>query len=172
MGRKQDQMEPERRCPKCAQVIPWGEIECPLCSEQHGHLWSLRRDAFLLVIFVLLILLFVVTSLAVRSYHAREEISAQDWNRRGEEELKAGYAGAALADFRNALYHSRGNALYELRLAQALASTGHFAEPRTYLVNLRERDPGNGTVNLELARLAVREHAIPEAVRYFHDAVY
>jgi hypothetical protein len=27
-------------------------------------------------------------------------------------------------------------------------------------------------VNLELARLAVREHAVSEAVQYFHDAVY
>jgi tetratricopeptide (TPR) repeat protein len=135
-------------------------------------LWSLRRDTFLLVIFALLILMFVITGFAVRSYHARERSLAQDWNSRGEAELRAGNAGAAIADFRNALSHARDNALYQLRLAQALAATAHFQEARNYLMNLREREPGNGPVNLELARLAVREHVIPEALRYFHDAVY
>ena len=86
--------------------------------------------------------------------------------------LKSGHAGAALADFRNALAYSRDNSLYQLRLAQALVATGRVQEARTYLLSLREREPGNGPVNLELARLAVREHDIPEAVQYFHDAVY
>ena len=68
--------------------------------------------------------------------------------------------------------YSRDNPLYQLRLAQALVATGRVQEGRTYLLSLRERDPGNGPVNLELARLAVREHDSPEAVQYFHDAVY
>jgi len=165
-------MEPDRPCPLCGRTIPWGETECPLCSEHHGYLWSLRRDTFLLVIFALLILMFVITGFVVRSYAARERRLAQDWNSRGEMELRAGHAAAALADFRNALSHARDNALYQLRLAQALASTGQFQQARNYLLNLREREPGNGPVNLELARLAVREHSIPEAVQYFHDAVY
>jgi tetratricopeptide (TPR) repeat protein len=97
---------------------------------------------------------------------------AQDWYNRGEAELKAGNAEGALADLQNALFYWQDNALYRLRLAQALAATGHLREASAYLLNLREHEPGNGTVNLELARLAVREHAIPEALRYFHDAVY
>jgi predicted Zn-dependent protease len=127
---------------------------------------------FLLVIFVLLILVFVITGFLVRAYRARERSLAQDWNSRGKVELRSGHAGAAIADFRNALSHARDNALYQLQLAQALAEAGQFQQARNYLLNLRDREPGNGLVNLELARLAVRENVIPEAVRYFHDAVY
>ena len=165
-------MELDRRCAKCGQAIPWGEPECPFCSERLGYFWSLRRDTFLVLVFVLLILLFVITGFAVRRYHAVERGLAQDWYSQGEQALKAGHAEAALADFRNALAYSRDNSLYQLRLAQALAATGRVQEARTYLLSLRDREPGNGPVNLELARLAVREHAIPEAVQYFHDAVY
>jgi tetratricopeptide (TPR) repeat protein/predicted nucleic acid-binding Zn ribbon protein len=165
-------MEPDRRCAKCGQAIPWGEPECPLCSERFGYFWSQRRDTFLIVVFALMILLFVITGYTVRRYHAVERGLAQDWYSRGEEALKASHAGAALADFRNALAYSRDNPLFQLRLAQALVATERVPEARTYLLNLRERDPGNGPANLELARLAVREHAIPEAVQYFHDAVY
>jgi tetratricopeptide (TPR) repeat protein len=124
------------------------------------------------MVIVLLILLFVITGFTVRRYHAVERGLAQDWYNQGEQALKAGHAAAALADFRNAVAYSRDNPLYQLRLAQALAATGRLQEARTYLLSLRDREPGNGPVNLELARLAVREHAIPEAVQYFHDAVY
>jgi tetratricopeptide (TPR) repeat protein len=165
-------MEPERRCPVCGQAIPWGETKCPLCSQRHGYLWWLRREAFLGVIFTVLILLFVITGFAVRFYHRLERGLAQDWSSRGEAELKAGNAGAALADFRNALFYWQDNALYRLRLAQALAATGRLQQASAYLLNLREREPGNGTVNLELARLAVRQHDVSEALRYFHDAIY
>jgi predicted nucleic acid-binding Zn ribbon protein len=96
-------MEPDRRCAKCGQAIPWGETDCPLCSERLGYFWLQRRDTFLILVFVLIILLFVITGYAVRRYHAVERGLAQDWYSRGEQALKASHAGAALADFRNAL---------------------------------------------------------------------
>ncbi len=165
-------MEPERHCPRCGLKIPWGQTECPFCSVRGGYLWSMRRDTFLGVVIVLLIFLFVITGIIVRRYHKVEKGLAEDWYGQGEQALQAGHAAVALADFRNALTYSRDNSLYQLRLAQALVATGRVQEARTYLLSLREREPGNGPVNLELARLAVREHAIPEAVQYFHDAVY
>jgi len=165
-------MEPDRRCGKCGQAIPWGEPECPLCSERPGYFWLQRRDTFLILVFVFIVLQFVITGYAVRRYHGVERGLAQGWYSRGEQALKSSHAGAALADFRNALAYSRDNPLYQLRLAQALVATGRVQEGRTYLLSLRERQLGNGPVNLELARLAMREHDSPEAVQYFHDAVY
>ena len=165
-------MEPDRRCPRCGKIIPWGSEECPFCSERRGYFWSLRRDTFLALVFVVLILLFVITGFTVKRFHATEKSLAQHWYNEGEADLTSGHAEAALADFRNALTYSRDNSLFQLRLAQALAATGRLQEARIYLLSLREREPGNGPVNLELARLAVREHADPEAVQYFHDAVY
>ena len=165
-------MEPDRRCPRCGKIIPWGSEACPFCSERRGYFWSLRRDTFLALVVVVLILLFFITGFTVKRFHATEMSLAQHWYNQGEADLTSGQAEAALADFRNALTYSRDNSLFQLRLAQALVATGRVQEARTYLLSLREREPGNGPVNLELARLAVREHADSEAVQYFHDAVY
>ena len=165
-------MEPDRRCPRCGKIIPWGSEACPFCSERRGYFWSLRRDTFLALVVVTLILLFFITGFTVKRFHATEMSLAQHWYNQGEADLTSGQAEAALADFRNALTYSRDNSLFQLRLAQALVATGRVQEARTYLLSLREREPGNGPVNLELARLAVREHADSEAVQYFHDAVY
>jgi len=169
-------MEPERQCPQCGRNIPWGQIQCPFCPGHGGYLWSLRRDTFLLIIFVLLILMFVITGFSVRVYRAVERGFAEDWYARGEEDLRAGRAEAALADFRTALSYSHDNERYQLRLAQALMAVGQSreagSEARTYLLNLLEHEPGNGTVNLELARLAARDHAVSDALRFYHGAIY
>jgi tetratricopeptide (TPR) repeat protein len=120
--------------------------------------------------------MFVITGFTVRVYHAVERGFAQDWYTRGEKDLRDGRAEAALADFRTALSYSHDNVEYQLRLAQALVAAGNSrearAEARTYLLNLLEHEPGNGTVNLELARLAARDHAVSDAMRFYHGAIY
>jgi tetratricopeptide (TPR) repeat protein len=120
--------------------------------------------------------MFVVTGFTVRTYHDVEKGYAQEWYVRGEDDLRAGWADAALADFRTALSYSHDNYQYQLRLAQALMMPGirkeSGLEARTYLLNLLEHEPGNASVNLELARLAARDHAVPDALRYYHGAVY
>lgn len=165
-------MEPDRRCPQCGQIIPWGCEECPLCSAQRGYFWSVGRDTLLAIVSVVLVLLFVFTGIVVGRYHALERGLAQEWFNRGEQALHSGQARGALVDFRNALTYSRDNPDFQLRLAQALAATGRVEEARIYLVGLRDRDPGNGPVNLEMARLAAAQHDVPDAVQYYHDAVY
>jgi len=165
-------MEPDRRCTRCGRKIPWGQSQCPFCPGHGGVLWSLRRDTFLGLIIVSLIIMFLVTGFTVRRYHTMEKRLAEDWYAKGEWALQANRSDIALVDFRNALAYERENSVYQLRLAQALAATRRTDEARIYLTALRDRDPGNGPVNLELARLAARAHAIPEAVQYYHDAVY
>ncbi len=165
-------MEAERRCAKCGQMIPWGQVECPLCTEQTTFLWSLRRDTFLLLILLILLLLFIATGFAAKIYHARERANAEGWYARGEAELQAGRPGAAVDDFRNALAYSRDNARYRLQLGEALIAAGRLTEARSHLLALWEHEPGDGTLNLELARLAVRQGSVPEALRYYHNAIY
>lgn len=164
-------MDPDCRCRKCGQVIPWGQVEWPLCGEHGSFLWKLRRETFLLLSLRTLIVLFAVTGFAARSFHAKEKFVAQDWFTRGENDLRAGHAEAAVEDLRTALVYSRDNPLYELRLAQALAAGGQLDQAWAYLVSLWEREPGSGIVNLELARLAVRTQSLADALRYFHGAI-
>jgi predicted Zn-dependent protease len=132
----------------------------------------MSRNTLLLLSFLALIILFSITTFAVRAYRAKERELAQQWYASGERELAAGHAGTALQDFRSALVYAQDRSIIELQLAHALAAAGHLPEARAYLLGLWEREPGNGTVNLELARLAAHSNLVPEATRYYHDAVY
>ena len=165
-------MQAERRCEQCGQMIPWGERKCPACGEGEGFLWLASRNELLLLSVLVLIILFSITTFSVKAYRGKERELAQKWYVSGERELNVGHAEAALGDFRSALVYSRSDRLIELQLARALSAAGHLHEARAYLLGLWESEPGNGTVNLELARLAADSGSIPEAVQYFHDAIY
>jgi tetratricopeptide (TPR) repeat protein len=153
-------------------MIPWGERKCPACGEDEGFLWSASRNELLLLSVLVLIIMFSITTFSVKAYRGKEHELAQKWYVSGERELNAGHAEAALGDFRSALVYSRNDPLIELQLARALSAAGHLYEARAYLLGLWGSEPGNGTVNLELARLAVGSGPVPEAVQYYHDAIY
>ena len=170
-------MEVEQQCRQCGHTIPRGEIHFPFCAGQPRYLRSLqRRDTFLLMTLVLLILMFAITGVTVRIYREGQKAFAQEMYDRGERALRARRVTAALADFRAALSYSHNNPDYELRLAEALTAAGNsaeaHAEARTYFLSLLEREPGNGIVNLELARLAADDRDVPDALRYYHGAIY
>lgn len=143
-----------------------------MCMEQTTFLWSLRRETFLLLILLILLLLFIATGFAAKVYHSRERAIAKSWYERGEAELQAGRPGAAVDDFRNARAYARDNAQYRLRLGEALLAAGRLEEARGRLLALWDQEPGDGPLNLDLARLAVRQGSVPEALRYYHNAIY
>ncbi len=165
-------MEAERRCEQCGQMIPWGDRKCPACGDDRKPLWSLSRNELLLASLAALIILFIATGFSVTAYHAKERSLAQRWYVRGERDLTAGHSEAAIEDFRTALIYSHNDPLIEFKLAHALTAAGHLHQARAYLLALWDREPGNGTVNLELAQLAARSGFVQEAVQYYHDALY
>ena len=165
-------MEAERRCGKCGQMIPWGEGKCPACGDDPKLLWTLSRNELLLASLAALIVLFIATGFSVTAYHAKEHSLAQRWYARGERDLTAGQAEAAIEDFRTALIYSHNDPLIEFKLAHALTVAGHLRQARAYLLALWDSEPGNGTLNLELAQLAAQSGSVQEASQYYHDALY
>jgi tetratricopeptide (TPR) repeat protein len=165
-------MEAERRCEQCGQMIPWGEQNCPACGDDERFFWSVSRNELLLLSLATLILLFIATTFSVTAYHAKEHSLTQQWYASGERDLAAGHADSAVEDFRTALVYSHNDPLIEFQLAHALNVAGHLHQARAYLLGLWEREPGSGTVNLELARLAASSGSLPEATQYYHDALY
>jgi len=128
------------------------------------------------VLAALLSLLAVVFFLAVtglsRLYHAQQESLGQRWFSRGVDDLNAQRYDRALAEFRAALRYSRDDYSYQLNLAQALIGVKRPAEAHAYLINLWERQPENGLVNLALARIAAQQGETEQALRYYHNAIY
>lgn len=138
------------------------------------HKWRLTysREVVFLICIILLLIVSGVTAFAARMYHKRIHVLADGWFAQGETSFRAGNAAAALADYRNALAFAPVNSKFQFHFAQALAATGHDEEARAYLLTLLSESPGSGPVNLELARISSGKKAMPEALRYYHSAIY
>lgn len=136
--------------------------------------WSIIHREYLLLagLIVVIAAFFSLTTFAARAYHGKQEQFGEEWYQRGEQALRQSRPSEAVEDFRNALAYSRDNDLYRLRLAQALMADNRPQEARTHLLILWEKEPGDGTINLELARLAAMWGDTQQAVRYYHAALY
>jgi len=130
------------------------------------------REAILFFCILLLVAFFVFTAFLSRMYHRKTHELADEWFAKGEQSFQAHDNAAALIDYRNALVYSPDNTKFQFHLAQALAAAGRGDEARSYLLNLLSESPGSGEVNLELARIAASQGAMPEALRYYHGAIY
>jgi len=116
-------------------------------------------------------LFFLVGGLS-RLYQNQLESRGRTWFDRGVRDLEAGRVENAVRDFQVALTYSRDNYGYQLSLAQALVALNRTEEARTYLISLWQREPENGSVNLELARIYAANSDITGALRYYHNAIY
>jgi tetratricopeptide (TPR) repeat protein len=130
------------------------------------------REAVLFGCIVLLVLFILTTAAVSRMYHKKIHVLADAWFALGQAAFEAGDIKSALIDYRNALVYSPGNANFQFHLAQALAAAGRGDEARSYLLYLLSESPGSGEVNLALARIAARKGTTPEALRYYHGAIY
>ncbi|MGB6975017.1 MAG: tetratricopeptide repeat protein [Terracidiphilus sp.] len=137
---------------------------------------ELRREPLTLFLLTgLAIILVAIVALFSRLYHAKLESLADEWSTRGSADLDAHHYPDAVVDFRTALLYDRDNDSYQLSLAEALLGDNgkdDTDEAATYLMNLWERQPENGTVNLELARIADKKNQTDRALRYYNNAIY
>jgi hypothetical protein len=87
-----------------------------------------------------LVIVFGFTGFAARLYHGRRAELARSWFDRGNAQLKAGRAAAALSDFRAALVYAQRELSpeeqqrYKLGFVRALIATGSGDEARSYLL--------------------------------------
>lgn len=133
----------------------------------------LRREPVTLALLSgLAIILFSAVAGLARLYDQQQQSLAERWSTRGTEDLKATRYGAAVVDFRTALLYARDSYTYQLNLAEALVGEQRADEAYAYLINLWDREPENGLVNLELARIEAARGQTEDALRYYHDAIY
>ena len=124
------------------------------------------------ILSVLAVVLFLFVGGLSKMYHAQQNSLGDRWFTRGIADLNAQNFDAAMLEFRTALRYSRDNYDYQLNLAKSLIGLRRTAEARSYLVNLWERRPENGEVNLALARIAAQNNQSDQAQRYYHNAIY
>lgn len=129
------------------------------------------RDAFsLLTLFLITAVIFVLTLFLFRSFtRQRQELGAR-WKSRGDAALRSGHPEVAVDELRSALAYVPDRAT-EIELATALADAGRTQEATTYFTTLWESAPGDGTINLQLARLATKEGNESQAILHYQAAL-
>ena len=139
----------------------------------------LRDAVSVLTVVSITAVLFGITLFLFRSFTAHRAELAQRWSDRGRRALKTGKASEAIVDLRTALLYAPGSRDYELLLAQALGAAGMqlhkpalIDESYSYYLGLWESAPGDGNINLELARLAAHKGNRDDAVHYYRAAIY
>ncbi|HVO60263.1 MAG TPA: tetratricopeptide repeat protein [Terriglobales bacterium] len=132
-----------------------------------------RREALILFsLLAITVSALVGVGALVRRFNSWQDTLAQRMNQRGEFALQAGQAALAINFFRSALSFKHDYPAALFYLAESLIAENRIDEAEAYLHTLWDRQPQDGTINLELARLAARRHQPADALRYYHNAVY
>lgn len=132
----------------------------------------LRDSVTFLVLALITGALFLVTLFLFRSFSSHRDELAVRWSGRGRDALNAGKPEQAMVALRTALSYAPGTRSYELMLAQALEAAGRTDEASNYFMNLWVLQPGDGFINLELARLAAKRNDPKNAVKYYRASIY
>jgi tetratricopeptide (TPR) repeat protein len=131
-----------------------------------------QQPVMLALLAVLAVIFFTAVTVLSRAYQGQREALGSRWFARGVADLQGQRFDSAVTEFRSALLYSRDNYAYQLNLAEALIGVKRTGEAATYLVNLWDRQPEDGLVNLELARIAVQKGQTEQALRYYHNSIY
>jgi predicted negative regulator of RcsB-dependent stress response len=159
-------------------TIPFFRASTPLTpAERLAKRHLVFKDTLaLLSIFAVTCVLAVLTWLIFRSYSQHQSDAAARWKRRGEDALAHKNAPAAVYDLRTSLgYEQQDDPGTEIGLAEGLAEIGtprSLEEAAVYLNTLWEKEPGNGNINLQLARVLARQGQVASALEHYHAAVY
>jgi len=131
----------------------------------------LRDSLALLSLFAIVIVLFFITLALFHSFSVHRQELAQRWLRRGENALHAGQPLVAIDALRSALAYAPDDENMQIELAEALAAAGRTEEAVAYFNTLLDARPGNGMINLQLARLAEKQGDEAEALDHYQAAL-
>lgn len=147
--------------------------ENELTTESESKRRLIFRDALtFLGLTLITAVLFAITLFLFRTFASHREELAERWSARGEAAMSSGHPDQAVTALRTALSYAPGNRSYELLLAQALGDAGHTEESYNYFLGLWETQPGDGFINLRLARLAAAKKDTNAAINYYRAAIY
>ena len=126
----------------------------------------------LVTLFAITALLAVLTNYLYQSYASHQVELANRWLERGEQAMRDGKPQAAIDALSSALAFAPSDRNTEIKLAEALASAGRLQEAAVYFNALLESQQGSGLINLQLARLAARQHNVNQAIEDYQRAIY
>jgi len=151
---------------------PEGDTQAAVGDKQKFRRYLRQEPVILALLSGLAVIFFVAVTALSHLYQAQQEFLGNRWFMRGTTDLKQRHFDAAVTEFRSALLYSRDSYAYQLNLAESLIGLKRTGEAYAYFINLWDREPENGLVNLELARIAAQKGETEPALRYYHNAIY
>ncbi len=139
--------------------------------EQSGQEAAKSPVAILGGILAVVVVMIALAAFLSYFYHAQRNARSQQYYQQGNELMAGDRFQEAIERFRSALSISHTNR-DRLALGLALVKAGRLNEAEVYLHELIRSDPGSGPANLGLARIAVQEGNVQDAVDNYHRAVY
>lgn len=140
--------------------------------DRHQRRRLILQDGFALMgLIAIAVCLSVATYFFFHSFREHRRVLEHRWFTRGQQALAQGHPSAAVEAFRSALALSTGNPDYELSLAEALAASGRTEEAYAYFSNLHDAQPGDGFVDLQMARLDARRKEVSRAIELYRAAL-
>ncbi len=118
------------------------------------------------------LVLYGMTWFLFRSFQAHRQDLAAGWAQRGRTELEQHQAAQAVTSLRAALSYAPDDYDSQLLLAQALAEAGETEKANNYFLNLLAGKPGDGFLNLQLARLERQRSDSRSAIDYYRAAIF
>jgi tetratricopeptide (TPR) repeat protein len=114
--------------------------------------------------------LFAMTTVLFQSFSARRAELGRQFALSGQKALSQGSSEQAVRDLRLSLSYAPDEAGNRLLLAEALAQAHHPDEARTYFLGMLDRQPADGLLNLQLARVARQRKDPQAAIAYYRAA--
>jgi tetratricopeptide (TPR) repeat protein len=135
------------------------------------HRLIVRDSVALSTLLAIAVTLTFVTYLLFHSFTEHRLELKQRWKKRGEIALANHQPLLAIESLRSALAYDADDRGLQIELATALAAAGRTQEAVVYFDTLHETEPGNGMINLQLARLAATQGNVAAAVDDYEAAV-
>ena len=132
----------------------------------------LHDSVAFLVLILASLALFGITLFLFRSFDAHRAALARQSADRGRLELAQHQPAKAVASLRSALSYEPDDYASQLLLAQALADAGDTDQATAYFENLWSARPGDGFLNLQLARLARTKGNRIDANKYYRASIF
>jgi len=148
-------------------------VQSPLTIEERieRHRLIVRDTIALSTLLAIAIALSFVTYLLFHSFSEHQIVLKQRWKARGEQSLANHQPAQAIESLRSALAYDPDDRPLQIELATALAQAGRTQEAVVYFDTLHEAAPGDGMINLQLARLAVSQGNVAAAVDDYQASV-
>lgn len=124
------------------------------------------------LVFLAIAVIYVADTFLAKTERMEDQLAAERRFARARALMRRGENTEAIAQIKDAISIEPGNRAYLRELAGAQFAAGKTTDAEETLTGLLESGPTDGRTNLIMARVLVREGRFPDAISYYHRAIY